>query len=686
MKIIYPSILIVRFFTLFAFFLLFSCEEDRKSVQSYKETESDSLQYFLDEANNDLVEISLRKNFNERAQQIILQSPNDSMFRVNMFKIANRYFNMNDLENYKLSSEQIVQYATKAKDSISLAKAYSYLGDYYGKKFQSELAFQNYFNAERIYRKKKINASTAKTLLNKSVIQYNEKDYVGAERSSLDALKLLKTFDNIELSYETYNILGIIYFKLEEFEKSLEFHNKALKIAETGNLPTSNETLATTLNNIGVIFQTKKEFQKSILYFEKALQTSDFRDKLSAYATLKDNIGFSNLKLNNNKDLPQLFYEALKIRDSLQIITGVTSSQINLSIYYANTKDTLQSIKFAKKAYDISKDHNIPSEVLLSLKQLIKVDNNSSAEYSEEYIRINDSLQLAERKIRNKLARIEFETDELVMQKEQLVEQRKNLIYIGLSIIIIGVFAYILRYQITKNRELRLIQQQQIANEEIYQLMINQQDKIEEVRNLEKKKISQDLHDGILGKLFGSRINLEILNHELTESASISRKKFIDELQNIEQEIREISHDLSSEKKAIMNNFGLMLIEFLENQKSNHPNLSIQYTISPIIDWSLFNNITKINLYRILQEAFQNIHKYSKAKSVVITFNIQENSLFLQIKDDGIGFDIIKKKKGIGLNNMANRMKDTQGNMNLISNIGMGTTIEFKIPKNNIPN
>lgn len=672
----------MRFLFLFVIIFIISCADDRKIVQKNDQQKIDSLEYYLETANNDLIEISTRTKYNERAKQLVLKSTNDSTFRVNMFKIANRYFNLNDLENYKITSEKLIEYSSIAKDSISLAKAYSYLGDYYGKHFKSELAFQNYFNAERIYRKKNLPANTAKSLLNKAVIQYNEKDYVGAERSSLDALKLLKSVDNAEISYETYNILGIIYFKLEEHDKSLEFHSKALKIAESGNLQLGSESIASTLNNIGVIFQTKKEYLKSIAYFKQALKTSDFKNNLSAYATLIDNIGYSNLRLKKHSELPALFYEALKIRESLNITLGKIGSNLSLSYYYSANNDTLKAINYAKNAYDLSKQHNIPSEVLLSLKQLITVDKINTIKYSEEYLHINDSLQLAERQIRNKLARIEFETDELVLQKNQLVAQRKNLIYIALSIFIIGVFVYTLRYQITKNRELKLIQEQQIANEEIYQLMINQQDKIEDVRLLEKKKISQDLHDGILGKLFGSRLNLEVLNSDTSELAIISRKKYIKELQYIEQEIREISHDLSSEKKAIMNNFGQMVIEFIENQKSNHPDLVLNYSISPNIDWNLLKSATKINLYRILQEAVQNIHKYSKAKTVEITFIIQENSLFLQIKDDGIGFDPTKKKKGIGLNNMQNRITDSKGIMTINSNAGEGTTIEFIIPLN----
>ncbi len=56
-------------------------------------------------------------------------------------------------------------------------------------------------------------------------------------------------------------------------------------------------------------------------------------------------------------------------------------------------------------------------------------------------------------------------------------------------------------------------EQQQIANAEIYNLMISQQKTIEENRAKEKKRVARELHDGVLGKIFGVRMNLEYDEH-----------------------------------------------------------------------------------------------------------------------------------------------------------------------------
>lgn len=128
----------------------------------------------------------------------------------------------------------------------------------------------------------------------------------------------------------------------------------------------------------------------------------------------------------------------------------------------------------------MAKDSKLTKDILISLKQLSSLDIKKAVEYSQEYLKINDSLHLTERKIRNKFARIEYETEELALEKDKLVEQKSLLIYIAIGIFLVAIVIFIIRYQLSKAKELRLLQQQQKANEEIYKLMIDQQQKIEE--------------------------------------------------------------------------------------------------------------------------------------------------------------------------------------------------------------
>ena len=172
--------------------IVFSCTDDE--AQLTENIETDNLNFYFEKANDESLDFQNRHSSADTILAIISNHANDSLNRINYFKLANRYFNMNAMEDYKKTTEVIVLNSKKAKDSVSLAKAYSYLGDYYGSKFESEQAYKNYFYAGKIYAKLKDDSKFAKTLLNKSVIQFNEKDFVGSEKSAIDALKILFIF------------------------------------------------------------------------------------------------------------------------------------------------------------------------------------------------------------------------------------------------------------------------------------------------------------------------------------------------------------------------------------------------------------------------------------------------------------------------------------------------------------
>jgi signal transduction histidine kinase len=241
------------------------------------------------------------------------------------------------------------------------------------------------------------------------------------------------------------------------------------------------------------------------------------------------------------------------------------------------------------------------------------------------------------------------------------------------------MFIYIIKAQKAKNRELLFKQEQQKVNEEIYSLMISQQSNVESIRIKEKKRVAQELHDGVLGRMFGVRMNLDGLNKIQDEAAIEKRNNYLSELKNIEQDIREISHDLNREKSELINNFVAIVDDLFENQKQTFkPNLVS--TIDSTIKWESISNAIKINLYRIIQESLQNINKYANANAIHVEFKREIDNLFLEISDDGIGFNVNRAKKGIGLQNMLSRINECEGTFEIRSKKGEGTIITVTVP------
>ena len=386
-----------------------------------------------------------------------------------------------------------------------------------------------------------------------------------------------------------------------------------------------------------------------------------------------------DLSLKESEGLPDLFYQSLRLRDSLKLSSGIFINKIHLSEYFASKKEKKKAIRYTNEALALSRNSKNYRNVLVALKQLAVVEPEKASVYSKEYIHINENLQKAERKMGEKFSRIEYETDVIKDENTYLAAKNRNLLFGFGLFTILGAFSFIIKTQKAKNRELLLKQEQQKVNEEIYNLMISQQITIETNRIVEKKRVAQELHDGVLGRMFGIRINLDSLNKIHDDAAAQQRNNYLSELKNIEQDIREISHDLNREKSELINNFVAIVDNLFEDQKRTFQSNLITI-IDPTIKWELLSNAVKINLYRIIQESLQNSNKYAHANTIRVEFKKEQTELFLIISDDGLGFNVNRAKKGIGLQNIKSRTKDCDGTIDIKSKKGDGTIITISIP------
>ncbi|MBE8727430.1 sensor histidine kinase [Flavobacterium sp. KB82] len=661
------------------FFVLLACT--KKTENAVKNSSVDSLSTYLTLANEDNLPLQIKQKYAQKALNVILEQKDDSLNKVNLFKVANRYYNMSDWKAYLKTTKLILERAQASKDSVHMAKAYTYLGDYYLSQSISDSAFMNYYKAEKTYLKLHDELNLAKTFLNKANLQYNEGDFFESEIAVFKALSILKNEKNVnELLYESYNLLGILYNEREEFTKALEFQNKALNILKDKKIASDFQFKAASLNNLGFIYMHMGSYKRAKGFFERGLQEKNlFVDRSSLYAILLDNLGYAKFKLNESDQLPDLFYESLRIRDSLDITSGVVSSKIHLSEYYAFKKDTFKAVQLSKQALALSRTTEKFVNTLEALKQTAAVDPRNASRYSKEYIQLNEKMLKAERKMGEKFSRIEYETNEIKDQNSNLQEKNKTLVYVFSICTLIGLFFYVYKTQQAKNRELLFKQQQQVANEDIYNLMISQQNEIELTRIKEKKKVAQELHDGVLGRMFGIRISLDSLDKLDEEQAAAKRNKYLMELKNIEQDIREISHDLNREKSELINNFVVILNKLFEDQRNTFSSKLI-VSFDPNIKWDVVSNMVKINLYRIIQEGLQNCNKYAAADIIKITFETSRENLVLTIEDDGQGFNTKRTKSGIGLHNIDYRVAECNGTLSIKSAKGEGTILYIKIP------
>ena len=153
----------------------------------------------------------------------------------------------------------------------------------------------------------------------------------------------------------------------------------------------------------------------------------------------------------------------------------------------------------------------------------------------------------------------------------------------------------------------------------------------------------------------------------------------IADIQNIEKEIRAISHDLNKDVFARKDSFKTIITALFDNLKTISE-INSHIEIDDNINWETIEASTKMHLYRIFQETLQNIRKYAKADIVAAHISKDENYIHIEITDNGIGFNVKKSKSGIGLKNIQSRVTMINGTLEIKSNIGKGTQINLIIP------
>jgi signal transduction histidine kinase len=665
---------------LFAFsivILFFGCNSKEETIYS-----KNKLEVYFEKVDNDNLSKEIKIKYLDSLNITIEKIDNkDSLKIKNYFKVANRYFRLQEYKSYYTITNTILNLSEFQKDSSAIAKAEYYLGDYYFITSKNDSAFQYYVSAEKKYKQLKNELDVANALLHKSNILLFEKDFLGSESQTIKALDIAKKEKDNELIYECYVNLGSSLLGLKNYEKALEYHNKALIQIDKIEIEHYKPILkAQSFNNIGFVYINLNQFNEAIKFFSKGLEIENIKELHPAlYTSLLDYLAYSKFKSNKNEGLKD-FTLALKMSDSINDTGGKIKSRIHLAEYYLTHKDTVNALKLNIEANKLATEAKYNKEILLTLDLFTKVDPKNGLKYAKQYINLNDSLSDIERTTINKLARIEFETDEIIQEKEVLTEQNKTRLLAFIVVVVFGLLFYIILFLRSKQRELIFGQEQQKANEEIYRIMLNQQLKLDEARNVEKNRISKELHDGVMNKLTSTRLNLFVLSKRRDDETIQNCINYINDIQNIEKEVRIIAHELNNDKFSKKNSFENLLKELFYEQNKLFSAES-KYTLDNEVDWDKIDGSIKMNIYRILQESLNNCNKYAEAEEILISISKDENKVItLIIQDNGVGFNVNKTKKGIGIKNIHERVEAIGGKIVINSVINSGTIIKIKFP------
>lgn len=558
--------------------------------------------------------------------------------------------------DYEKSLELLTRGLEKYKilnDTRQIAYAENKLGAYYSGKGDNEKAITHYLEALKSYEMLKDTQNIFKPNLNIAWIFYRLNQYDRAQEYNNKAYELASAIDDTRQLGMALNNRGIylkaILEKLIEQKDTLsegnEFlqdsintireviyltHQQSLDIAKA-----LNDKIATmrSLVNLAIMKDDDGDYAKAISLSMEA-------DKISKQ------VGNLDLDLSNKNILCKSLRNNGQLKSSIEI--GEASLSIaksnNMAAYIAGANnELLQSYKAAgyyKKALSCLEEIN----------EYIRTSNEANttktiADAEAKYQNIKSKNELLEQ--RNEILELEGKTAR--------IQKQRNLILGGSSfVLLLGFFG---------QRFIRIKRESNDKKEFAEALMYAQEE--------ERKRIARDLHDGIGQSLLMIQKQLE-----QNRDVGMENKNLIS---HTLEEVRTISRELHPFQ---LEKFGLKVS--LENMLERISTMSEIFVTKDIELGELkLSDKVELNIYRVIQEAINNIVKHSGASAAKLIMHLEKNNLNVKILDNGKGFDqelTYVKSKSLGLRTMKERVENIEGLFKIYSNEPQGTVVEFSIP------
>lgn len=204
----------------------------------------------------------------------------------------------------------------------------------------------------------------------------------------------------------------------------------------------------------------------------------------------------------------------------------------------------------------------------------------------------------------------------------------------------------------------------------------------------ERRRISRELHDTLGQQLAALHMNIEIIKSKVDGEVSlredVERMKRI--FDRVNSDVDFLAWELRPPSLDVLG-LGAALESFVKEWSQQ---FGIEAAYEAIrMEGTFFEPEVEINLYRIFQEALQNIHKHAGATRVNVLLERHDGRAVLVIEDNGKGYaaeeDIMNDDRGMGLINMRERAALIGGTVEVESEPGTGTTVFVRVPVVEMP-
>lgn len=463
--------------------------------------------------------------------------------------------------------------------------------------------------------------------------------------------------------------ISLIYTDMNMDEKAIVYLKEALVYSEELK---DNRATSLILNNLSIKYRHKGDYDLSNKYLEKALILAKQNNNLEQISRIHSNFGANYSREN----LFEKSLEHLKIAYDINKKIGVSAKNVKVTWHIGETYMFYEKYAKAKQWVDsslkLAYQNGSPVEIRYA-HELIKdiahkegdidlaVARFDSISFWEDSLtKITYNTKMAEAEKKYEVNKLKYDFD--LAEKEKILltqqKQRQKWWFIISSLLLSLCFLAFYLFRKLKHKK------------NLIELNNLQSIKIMEAQEMERERISRELHDNI-GQ------NLLIVKNQVQLNKISDRTTEI--IENTLENVRSLSRDLHPYQIEHLGFSGaiLNLIDDIESTST--------ITFSEKLDVNAEKLLTKtqqFHFYRITQELFSNITKHSNANSVLIQLHKTEKHIILSVKDNGKGMDVLsdfKKVDSLGLKSIRDRVNILNGELKIESKKNDGVFVQVSV-------
>lgn len=511
-----------------------------------------------------------------------------------------------------------------------------------------------------------------------SDITRRKADYDSSLYFHLENVKLAEEHLGDTILGNVYNDLAGYYATTSNYEKSITYHQKALELRLENK---DSIKAALSYNNLGIVCRMMGDYTKALEWYNKAKQIFVASSDSSDIAFIYNDIGAAHSKLGTLDSTDYYLKNSIAIRERI-------NEQIELAYtynYLGENYERMGKLPLAeahiKKALQIAIDiQNVKQhiEALESLSDFFARNKmyDSAYKYAQLHKTFNDSISKLDnqRVIAELNAQYETEKKENIIQEQEFELQKKNYL-IGIAVLIL-LSAVVIGYLLYRRSKLQ--QQAKLQASVLEQQHITTKAVLAAEEN-ERQRIASDLHDGVGQMMSAAKINLSNIASNLTFSSEEEKLRFDNAVKLVDDscaEVRVVSHNIMP-NSLLRNSLADAVRAFIS--KIDQDAIKINLYTEGLNE--RINEDVEVMLYRVIQEAINNVIKHAQADTLDMTLIKEGNELTATIEDNGKGFDVGKTKDGgVGLKSIKSRVEYLKGTVEWDSKVGRGTAVAIHIP------